>query len=132
MTIMGYRSDVAYMITFHKAEDYWGFIAEATSDPDTAMCFDKEEWGSFKQNDKELSIQFSAESVKWYDEYPDVSCHMNLWVKARDRDTNNDAVCDGFYVRIGEQVDDIDERSFGQEPPYDYIDVQRSIKINWS
>ena len=129
---MGYRSDVAYMITFHDPDDYWGFVAESKLDPDTAMCWDIEEWNSFKQNDKELSIQFSVESVKWYDNYPDVMCHMNLWDKARERDTSNQNVCDGYYVRIGEQHDDLDERSFGQEPPYDYIDVHRSIQINWS
>lgn len=131
MTIMGYRSDVAYMIKFHKAEDYWGFIAEATADPDTMMCWDKEEWASFKQNDAELAIQFGADQVKWYPDYPDVMCHDKLWRKASEREDNNEGMCDGYFVRIGEELDDIVEYQFGQEPPYDYIEINRSIQLNW-
>jgi len=128
---MGYRSDVAYMIEFRKPEDYWGFIAEAQSDPDTMMCWDKEEWNSFKQNDEQLCIQFSADCVKWYPEYPDVMCHINLWDKARQRDADTLETCDGYYVRIGEEVNDLDEKSFGMNPPYDWIEINRSIQINW-
>ena len=126
---MGYRSDVAYMITFHKPEDYWGFVAEAKCDPETQFCFSDD---GFKQDDEHLALMFSADSVKWYPDYEDVKCHNKLWCKALDRDEQSKETCDGYYVRIGEETDDIDEKQFGIEPPYDYINIHRSIQINWS
>ena len=128
---MGYRSDVAYMIKFHKAEDYWGFIAESTADPDTSYCWAKEEAESFKQNDKELSVQFYADQVKWYDGYEDVECHTNLWWKANERADNHKGMCDGYFVRIGEEPTDVEERQFGEEPPFDYINIHQSIETFW-
>ena len=122
---MGYRSDVAYMITFHKPEDYWGFVAEAKCDPETQLCFTDE---GFKQNDEKLAIMFSADSVKWYPDYEDVKCHRALWEKALDRDDMVKETCDGYFARIGEETDDIEEKQFGIEPPYDYINIHRSIR----
>lgn len=127
---MGYRSDVAYMIKFSSPEDYWGFIAESKCDPDTTKCWE-DDFESFKQNDKLLAIQFACEGVKWYDDYEDVKCHMSLWEKARDRRKIDNISCDGYYARIGEDLDDIDERNFGNDPPFDYVCVERSIKVNW-
>ena len=125
---MGYRSDVAYMIQFQKKEDYWGFVAEAKCDPETAICFVDE---GFKQNDAMLAIQFGADQVKWYPDYEDVKCHQELWAKARDRELKSHGICDGYFARIGEESDDIEERSFGDEPPYDYINIERALHINW-
>jgi hypothetical protein len=125
---MGYRSDVAYMIKFNKAEDYWGFIAESKCDPDTLECFTDE---GFKQNDALFALQFGADQVKWYHDYEDVKCHLALWDKAEDRDQNSHGVCDGYYARIGEGVDDIEEKSFGDDPPFDYINIERELRINW-
>ena len=121
---MGYRSDVAYMIKFEKREDYWGFVAEAKCDPDTAICFEDE---GFKQNDELQALQFGADQVKWYPDYEDVKCHTALLDKAEDRDCS----CDGYFVRIGESLDDIVELSFGDDPPVDYISVERALHINW-
>ena len=125
---MGYRSDVAYMIKFHDKEDYWGFIAEAKLDPETSFCFTDE---GFKQNDALFALQFGADQVKWYPDYDDVKCHRALWEKAMARDDSNEGVCDGYYARIGEESDDIEEKQFGQEPPYDYINIERALHINW-
>ena len=125
---MGYRSDVGYMIQFHDKENYWGFVAEAKCDPDTAICFSDD---GFKQNDKLLSVQFSADQVKWYPDYEDVKCHILLWNKASDREDKSHGICDGYFVRIGEELDDITELQFGDEPPYDYINVQRVLQTNW-
>jgi hypothetical protein len=125
---MGYRSDVAYMIQFHDKGEYWGFIAEAKCDPETAICFADE---GFKQNDALLAIQFGADQVKWYPDYEDVMCHSALWDKAKYRDDSNKGVCDGYFARIGEEADDVEERQFGQEPPYDYINIVKELQINW-
>ena len=56
---MGYRSDIAYKIKFEKKEDFWGFIAESKLDPDTALCFDKEEnEGNFVVDEEKFEITF--------------------------------------------------------------------------
>jgi hypothetical protein len=114
---MGYRSNVQYVIQFHKPEDYWGFIAESKLDPDTAECF-CEEWTQdcFTQNDAELCIEFQADDVKWYESYEDVICHTNLWNKAEFRN-----VCDGFFVRYGESDDDTEQKSFGNQSNINWI-----------
>ena len=125
---MGYRSQVAYMIQFHKQENYWGFVAEAKCDPDTAICFSDE---GFKQNDKSFSVHFGADHVKWYPDYEDVKCHTALWDKAVDREEKGQGICSGYFARIGEELEDIIELSFGGEPPYDYINIERSLHINW-
>lgn len=106
---MGYRSNVQYVIQFHTPEDYWGFIAESKLDPDTEMCF-CEEWADdcFIQNDEQLCIEFEALDVKWYKSYEDVMCHNNLWDKAEHR-----GICDGIFIRYGENDDDVEEKSFG-------------------
>jgi hypothetical protein len=116
------------MITFHNKEDYWGFVAEAKCDPETAICFADE---GFKQNDALLALQFGADQVKWYPDYDDVKCHRALWEKAMARDDSNEGVCDGYFARIGEESGDIEEKQFGQEPPYDYINIVRELHINW-
>ena len=125
---MGYRSDVAYMIQFQNNEDYWGFIAEAKCDPDTSACFTDE---GFKQDDTKWCVMFGADQVKWYPDYDDVKCHRALWQKALDREESSHGVCDGYYARIGEEVDDIEEKSFGDDPPFDYININRELQINW-
>lgn len=119
---------MAYMITFRNNEDYWGFIAEAKCDPDTLACFTDE---GFKQDDAKWRIMFGADQVKWYPDYDDVKCHQALWDKARDREESSQGVCDGYFARIGEEVDDVVEHSFGDEPPYDYINIERALHINW-
>lgn len=117
------------MIQFAKKSDYWGFVAEAKLDPETSACFDDE---GFKQNDEHSALQFGADQVKWYPDYEDVKCHKALWLKALEREEQSHNVCDGYYVRIGEEIDDIEEKYFGDDPPFDYINIERSIQLNWS
>ena len=133
---MGYRSNVAYMIAFHDPEQYWSFIAESKCDPDTSDCWTEWEDDMFKQNDDDLSIQFSADDIKWYSNYKDVMCHENLWYKAEQRLENTPldfgkGVCSGYFTRIGEAEDDIDSKVFGDAPPYDFINLYREIKVKW-
>ena len=76
---MGYRSDVAYTIRFNEPEHMALFIAEALSKdygkPALAECM---------VDHKKLQINFHAESVKWYESYPDVKCHDDLVSQAKD------------------------------------------------
>jgi hypothetical protein len=129
---MGYRSDVAYKIKFEKGDDFWGFIAEAKLDPETALCFNEDEWGNhFGVDEKNYAIEFLADGVKWYDEFEEVQCHMNLWGKARDRCEEEDIEVDGAYCRIGEESDDVDERYFGDDP-WDMVRISRQVVVDWA
>ena len=63
---MGYRSDIAYKIKFDRKEDFWGFIAEAKLDPETAMCF-TDEWSraeGFEVDEEHYEIRLLCEGVK--------------------------------------------------------------------
>lgn len=128
---MGYRSEVAYKIAFNMKEDFWGFIAEAKLDPETSLCFDEDSWGKeyFEVDEEKYEIRFLADSVKWYDEYPEVKCHQALWDKAEERDEEGIEV-DGAWCRIGEESDDVDERYFGNDP-YEMVRVSRQIVVDW-
>lgn len=130
---MGYRSDVAYKIKFEKAEDFWGFIAEAKLDPETALCFG-DAWtdtdDGFEVDEKNYEIRLLCEGVKWYSDYPEVECHQKLWEKAEDRCDGEGVEVDGAWCRIGEESDDIDERYFGDDP-YDMVRISRQLVVDW-
>jgi hypothetical protein len=128
---MGYRSDIAYKIKFDKKEDFWGFIAEAKLDPETSLCFDnKENEDKFEVDEEHYEIRFLAEGWKWYDEYPEVQCHENLWAKASERDDEGIEV-DGAWCRIGEESDDVNERYFGNDP-YEMVRISRQVIVDWA
>lgn len=131
--VMGYRSTVAYKIKFDKTDDFWGFIAEAKLDPETVLCFDEKEnnalW-QFTVDEEKYEICFYAESVKWYDDYPEVKCHQALWEKAEERDGEGIEV-DGAWCRIGEESDDNHERYFGNDP-YEMVCISRQVIVDWA
>jgi len=128
--MMGYRSEVAYKIKFDKADDFWGFIAEAKLDPETSLCWSEDEKDYFEVVEDKYEIRFYCDSVKWYDEYDEVQAHMNLWSKAQERCNENGVEVDGAYCRIGEESDDVDERYFGNDP-WDMVRISRGISIDW-
>jgi hypothetical protein len=129
---MGYRSTVAYKIAFNMKEDFWGFIAEAKLDPDTALCFDdKENPKCFEVDEEKYEIRFLAEDWKWYDEYPEVKCHEALWEKAEARCDEEQVEVDGAWCRIGEESDDNVERYFGDDP-YEMVQISRQVIVDWA
>lgn len=132
---MGYRSDVAYKIKFEKKEDFWGFIAESKLDPETAPCFtDEHEFDpdyGFDVDEENFEVRFLANHVKWYDEYPEVKAHMNLWYKAQERCDEEQVEVEGAFCRIGEESDDTAEEYFGEDP-YDMVRISRQVVVDWA
>ena len=127
---MGYRSTVAYKIAFNMKEDFWGFIAEAKLDPETALCFDnKENEDKFEVDEEKYEIRFLAEDWKWYDDYPEVKAHEALFNKAEERDEEGIEV-DGAFCRVGEESDDNHERYFGNDP-YEMVCISRQVIVDW-
>lgn len=133
---MGYRSTVAYTIRFTGEHDekvkqsFYTFLAEAKANPDTAGCFADVEDEHFKVVESAWSINFFADGVKWYSEYSDVKSHEELlklaegWI-----DDGNDAI-GYFFLRIGEELNDIDEM-YGGNWDCDWIRVSRAIEVDW-
>jgi hypothetical protein len=108
---MGYRSDVAYT-------------------PECAIALSE-----VVVSDKEQAFYFTATDVKWYDSYPDVMSHHALidlagdWAKQVFEGKLHCRI--GYvFVRIGENVEDIEER-FEGDYNYDWIQVERRINMDW-
>jgi hypothetical protein len=134
---MGYRSDVAYTIRFVHEDDtnnkqsFYLFLAEAKVNAATALCFSDHEWLNLQIDEARFRINFDADSVKWYETYPDVQCHEALINLARDwdEDTDNHSCIAYEFVRIGENTDDIDERA--NEAAGGWLLVSRTISRDW-
>ena len=147
---MGYRSDVGYKIKFDKDLDWLEsvpddkknvtskdlfnlFVTEAKSKEETKLCFEDED-GTFSIDGEHLSITFFAESVKWYESFEDVQCHEKLlelsdeWIEHQDKEDKFYSPLRWGFVRIGEERDDVDERS-GNEG-YELVYLTRGISFD--
>ena len=147
---MGYRSSVAYTIRFRDDKLFNMFLAEAKVKDETKLCFSDEEMESehLKIIPELRHINFFADDVKWYEEYPDVLCHENLIDLAKeyiaqhtekeekDSDDGRSTYikvyepCGWVFVRIGEEPTDIVERS-GGDYDWSWISLCRSIEVDW-
>ena len=126
---MGYRSDVAYKIDFYDEGQWNLFLIEAKSKPDIRLCFEDED---MVVDYEKQEIRFVANSVKWYEDYPDVSCHCHLLElvgEYNDRQQSED-VASYLFRRIGESEDDCEERH-GGDPDWDDIYLRRELIVNW-
>jgi hypothetical protein len=135
---MGYQSTVAYKIKFVDKDRFNAFVVEAKLDPNTQKCFEEEniKWTNFEVKEDLLEIRLLAEWVKWYDDYDDVKCYMNLLSKARTHnelanEDNNGDVCWYLYRRIGENEDDV-ETMYEGECDWNAVELARSIIVDWA
>lgn len=115
---MGYRSDVAYVIEFEDVATLNEFIALVMAAGDKYKVDALKECG-IDTKPKRPTVGFYAYDVKWYENYFDVQAHE--WLLAFARERFGDKV--GYkFTRIGEDVDDIEEREEG--------DVGSSLYVN--
>jgi len=142
---MGYRSTVAYTIRFiprhspdtddieeeRKAKSsFYLLLAEAKANENTAGCF--ADTDCLEVLEDKLEIRFFAESVKWYESYPDVQCHEALIELSKswaDDDTSNPYV-GGAFARVGEDTNDNVEEVWGQGD-YGWVGINRSVYADW-
>ena len=149
---MGYRSEVAYGI---KVDDIaWNdqateeeknlsadglfllMLTEMQSDEVAGKCFDStHEINDYLTINKEArTILFYSDSLKWYDSYKDVECHERLYEMMEEyanlydsrQNMNNPVSCS--FTRIGEEIEDIEEKGSGYDP-WSIMTVSRSIDI---
>jgi len=136
---MGYRSDVAYTIRFVHEDDtnnkqsFYTFLAEAKVNAATAACFNELGWAEFQIDEARYRINFACDDVKWYESYPDVACHEALISLAKewDEDGDNNSGISYIFIRLGENVDDVEERCGGAYYDHDWVHVSRSINRDW-
>ena len=149
---MGYRSEVAYGI---KVDDIaWSdqateeeknlsadglfllMLTEMRSDEVAGKCFDStHEINDYLTiNTEARTILFYSDSLKWYDSYKDVECHERLYEMMEEyanlydsrQNMNNPVSCS--FTRIGEEIEDIEEKGSGYDP-WSIMTVSRSIDI---
>jgi len=133
---MGYRSDVAYTIRFtddhdtNNVQSFYTFLLEAKADPRCAIALSE-----VTVDEKNQRFMFSADSVKWYDGYPDVRSHTALFAKAQDwakqmEEGKLNCTMGAIFIRVGEDTDDIEVTVVG-EYDWDWMSVTRGIITDW-
>jgi hypothetical protein len=127
--IMGYRSEVAilvygepYAFDKHYQEYFSPEVIEAKEIewvmPKTVIRTEVFE------GKPRLMFKFHADYIKWYvPEYKDVTHLDNFWRTAAEAGLNVE------FMRIGEEYDDIDTESYGDEQRY-YLGFNRSIEMD--
>jgi hypothetical protein len=134
---MGYRSDVAYTIRFvndhdtNNEQSFYTFLMEAKANPKCQIALAEVEIDHKKQ-----AFYFTANDVKWYENYPDVMSHTALFDQAKDwvqqtLDQQTHCSIGAIFTRIGENLDDVEEISMG-DYDWDWISVSRQIITDWS
>ena len=130
---MGYRSEVAYVINFEDKQKLNEFIAKV-------MVLGGDVANALKECEIEVvdgafscyRINFYAVDVKWYESYPDVKAHEQLL------DFAGEWFPDGGvgwkFIRIGEEMGDVDDRDGGDDDfiPYDDFYPTQGMEIPFS
>ena len=115
---MGYRSDVALCI---KKEDYE--VLKTNAEAAEYNILDSASTIRFDDEDGVVAIFWGC--VKWYSEYEDVAVVEDLIDKLYDADKPF------TFIRIGEERDDIEERSnWGENGICEKIHLIRDIEID--
>ena len=134
---MGYRSDVAYTIRFtddhdtNNEQSFYTFLLEAKANPQLQIAL-----AEVEINHKKQMFTFSANDVKWYDNYPDVISHTALFEQAKswaEQMSQQKLHCriGAVFTRIGENTDDCEEIGVG-DYDWEWIRVSRQIITDWS
>ena len=134
---MGYRSDVAYTIRFtddhdtNNVQSFYTFLLEAKANPKIQIAL-----AEVEVNEKNQTFTFNAESVKWYDSYPEVASHEALVSLAEDwanqvHEGKLNCKIGAMFLRIGEEANDIEER-FSGDYDHEWLSVSRQIITDWA
>lgn len=150
---MGYRSEIAYGV---KVDDIvWAdnateeeknlsadglfllMLTEMQQDEVARKCFDDtHDINEYLTIDKEArTIAFYADSLKWYESYEDVKAHERLYeimveyAELYDSKQGMENPVSASFTRIGEDIDDIEERGAGFDP-WSIMSITRGIEMN--
>jgi hypothetical protein len=122
---MGYRSDVQALIYPLSGDQNLLEYNKLKLLMNTTFKDVFEAWSDdyFSWDDKHRVLKFSANSIKWYDSYPDVAKFIKFLADVRDLEYEYE------FMRIGEDTDDIESDGTGDSSNYMYI--QRTIEVNF-
>ncbi len=125
---MGYRSEVAVLVVANskKEAETQSLFAEMMLQPFYSVVREDEGKG-FRCYPR--AIAYSFEHVKWYPEYADVKAFNEMWEWLDERSSD---IISGMFLRIGEEDDDIERMSFGDDPPYDQLYLSRHLGFDFS
>jgi hypothetical protein len=73
-------------------------------------------------------IYFHAVRINWYDGYPRVQWHSNLWHLAGDMEDTGTLELTGQLIRVGADDDDDEQHRFGDIE--DWIYISRTIELD--
>lgn len=119
---MGYRSQVAGVFSVDsfnsdneqdraKFKEMIGFIKLSTF---------WELWNNQENEDhfgwEEGAFVLYGADWKWYESFPDVQAWNDLWDQMKEIKGIS-----GYFCRVGEELDDIEEREFGEHPCHDFF-----------
>ena len=112
-------------------EEKWAmFLTEIAVKPETELAWRKissginDDYGNTLELDKEkrrITMNFS--DVKWYEGYEDVDSYMALFHSVKPYENYFDAV----YLRIGEDMEDTEEHTYGNG--HSLASIERRIEI---
>lgn len=126
---MGYSSNLMVLIypDVEKIEDYQPRYDQLKVLMGTTFKAVSDEFGDPYMTwlDKDHVLKFTINDVKWYPSYPDVQ-QFEAMLNAFDGDIPG--YCTEF-IRTGEEADDIEERSSGENRQY-YLSVRVDIDCN--
>ena len=121
---MGYRSDVAVVIYGdHRDPDRYELLKTLMNTTLKDVYTELDSNAEWHDNPAGV-LEFKIDDVKWYESYPDVQRFMDMLDKIGE--------IAGFnyeFVRVGEEVEDIENKSEGQCLEY-LISVTRSIRVD--
>ena len=140
---MGYRSEVTIIIVdayidksgrgdLETTEEKWAmFLAEVAVKPETEFAWKEitsgldDDYGNTLKLDKEKRrITINFPDIKWYEGREDIDSYMALFHSVKPYEDYIDAI----YLRIGEDLEDTEEKYYGSG--YELASIQRSIEIN--
>jgi len=120
---MGYRSDVQALIYPASGDDNLLEYNRLKLLFNTTFQDVFTAWGEdyFSWDDKHRALKFDANSVKWYDSYPEVGKLTQFLSDVQDLGYEFE------FIRLGEEDDDVETDSTGDANGYMY--VTRSIEV---
>jgi len=115
---MGYRSVVGIM--FKREKPQAPSVPEILALARTKGILEGDglgkHWNDSECDDKKWQINFSVQHVKWYESYPDVQAMEKLFSFVEELSRESGDWYSGMFCRLGEQDDDTEQKSFGNDP----------------
>ena len=124
---MGYRSDVAMLITSDEPSDrkIEELMVHLKLAQVNLKSWTDQEWAQEPYIGwNHHTLAFRASNVKWYEGYPEVDTINEVWEIAKKM-----TGVSGVFLRIGEESDDVVDENFGEDPPYQDAFITRQIVL---